>query len=197
MAVNSLLAKVTLPKTPANWTHLKFQGPGGPAAGNESGTKKAHKHKLFALVNVQMALGRTAGCPRVNRAKKFVFSPRNTGNMKFFFWFTGGLSQVVPTFKKCYVFKVYVPFWKSHIDHIFQKKKPRAHKNKIGTPQKKPNTLPPPPKRSNFMDMAFSCRKNAFFQAPIKLAQPFLAPGLRTRILRTRGFFWVLGGHRL
>ena len=31
--------------------------------------KKAHKHKLFALVNVQMALGQTAGCPRVNRAK--------------------------------------------------------------------------------------------------------------------------------
>ena len=29
------------------------------------------------------------------------------------------------------------------------------------------------------MDMAFSCRKNAFFQAPIKLAQPFPAPELR------------------
>ena len=33
------------------------------------GRKKAHKHKLFALVNVQMPLGQTAGCPRVNRAK--------------------------------------------------------------------------------------------------------------------------------
>ena len=32
--------------------------------------KRAHKHKLFALVNVQMALGQRAGCPRVNRAKK-------------------------------------------------------------------------------------------------------------------------------
>ena len=31
---------------------------------------KAHKHKLFALVNVQMAVGQTAGCPRVNQAKK-------------------------------------------------------------------------------------------------------------------------------
>ena len=41
----------------------------------ESGRKKAHKHKLFALVNVQMALGQTAGCPRVNRAKKFMCSP--------------------------------------------------------------------------------------------------------------------------
>ena len=30
------------------------------------------------------------------------------------------------------------------------------------------------------MDMGFSCRKNAFFQAPIKLAQPFPAPELRT-----------------
>ena len=29
------------------------------------------------------------------------------------------------------------------------------------------------------MDMVFSCRKNAFFQAPIKLAQPFPAPELR------------------
>ena len=37
-----------------------------------SGRKKAHKHKLLALVNVRMALGQTAGCPRVNRAKKFI-----------------------------------------------------------------------------------------------------------------------------
>ena len=29
------------------------------------------------------------------------------------------------------------------------------------------------------------------FEAPIKLVQPFPAPELRTRILRTRGFFWV------
>ena len=33
------------------------------------------------------------------------------------------------------------------------------------------------------MGMGFSCRKNAnaFFQAPIKLAQPFPAPELRTK----------------
>ena len=37
--------------------------------------KKAHKHKLFSLVNVQMALGQTAGCPRVDWAKKFMCSP--------------------------------------------------------------------------------------------------------------------------
>ena len=36
---------------------------------NLSWRKKAYKHKLFALVNVQMALGQTAGCPRVNRPK--------------------------------------------------------------------------------------------------------------------------------
>ena len=41
------------------------------------------------------------------------------------------------------------------------------------------------------MDMGFSCRKSAFFQASIKLAQPFPAPELRTRILRTRGFCWA------
>ena len=74
-----------------------------------SGRKKAHKHKLFALVNVQMALGQTAGCPRVNRAKKFMCSPQNTGNINFSLWLTGGLSQGCPDFQKVYVFKVYVP----------------------------------------------------------------------------------------
>ena len=49
----------------------------------ESGRKKAHKHKAFALVNVQMALGQAAGCPRLNRAKKFMCSSRNTGNINF------------------------------------------------------------------------------------------------------------------
>ena len=48
-----------------------------------SGRKKAHKHKLFALVNVQMTLGQTVGCPRVNRAKKSICSPRKTGNTNF------------------------------------------------------------------------------------------------------------------
>ena len=66
----------------------------------ESGRKKAHKHKLYALVNVQMALGQTAGCPRVNRAKKFMRSPRYTGNINFFLWLTGGLSQGCPDFQK-------------------------------------------------------------------------------------------------
>ena len=75
-----------------------------------SGRKKAHKHKLFALVNVQMALGQTAGCPRVNRAKKFMCSPGNTGNINFLLWLTGGLSQGCPDFQKVFVFKVYVPF---------------------------------------------------------------------------------------
>ena len=42
----------------------------------------------------------------------------------------------------------------------------------------------------NFMDMVFSAERTHFFQASIKLVQPFPAPELRTRILRTRGFFW-------
>ena len=58
-----------------------------------------------------MALGQTAGCPRVNRAKKFMCSPRNTGNINFSLWLTGGLSQGCPDFQKVYVFKVYVPFY--------------------------------------------------------------------------------------
>ena len=39
--------------------------------GGGSERKLARKHKLFALVNVQMALGQTDGCHRVSRAKKF------------------------------------------------------------------------------------------------------------------------------
>ena len=55
--------------------------------------------------------------------------------------------------------------------------------------QPPPKPKIPPPKTRNFMDMGFSCRKNAFFQASIKLTHPFPAPELRTKILRTRGFF--------
>ena len=58
-----------------------------------------------------MALGQTAGCPTVNRAKKFMCSPRNTGKINFSLWLTGGLSQGCPDFQKVYVFKVYVPFF--------------------------------------------------------------------------------------
>ena len=72
----------------------------------ESGRKNAHEHELFALVNIQMALGQTAGCSRVNRAKKFMCSPRNTGNINFSLWSTGGLFQGCPDFQKVYVFKV-------------------------------------------------------------------------------------------
>ena len=61
------------------------------------------------LVNVRMALGQTAGCPRVNRAKKFMCSPRSTGSINFSLWLTGGLSQGCPDFQKVYVFRVYVP----------------------------------------------------------------------------------------
>ena len=63
-------------------------------------------------------------------------------------------------------------------------------KNKIGPspPQKKPK-IPPSPKTRNFMDMVFPAEWTLFFQASIKLAQPFPAPELRTEILRTRRFF--------
>ena len=60
-------------------------------------------------------------------------------------------------------------------------KNPRAHKNKIGTspPQKTQNI--PPPQNAEFYGHGFSCRKSAFFQVSIKLAQPFPAPELRTK----------------
>ena len=68
-------------------------------------------------------------------------------------------------------------------------KNPRAHKNKIGTPPPPKTQNTPPPRTRNFMGMGFSCRKNAFFQAPIKLAQPFPAPELRARdFMDTRTF---------
>ena len=58
------------------------------------------------------------------------------------------------------------PFKKTRVSPITQKN-PRAHKNKIGPPpQKKP-------------------------KIPIKFTRPFPAPELRTKILRTRGFFWI------
>ena len=66
-------------------------------------------------------------------------------------------------------------------------KNPRALKNKIGTPP--PPTKTPPLKEEFYGHAFFPCRKNAFFQAPIKLAQPFPAPELQTKILRARGFF--------
>ena len=70
-------------------------------------------------------------------------------------------------------------------------KNPRAHKNKIGTSPPPPqNQNPPPPKTRNFMDMdVFPAERRHFFQVSIRLAQPFPVPELRTRILRTRGFF--------
>ena len=66
---------------------------------------------------------------------------------------------------------------------------PAPIKIKSALPPQTQNT--PPPKTRNFMDMEVSCRKSAFFQVSIKLAQPFPAPELRTRILWTRGFFRV------
>ena len=40
-------------------------------------------------------------------SKKFMCSPRNTGNINFPLWLIGGLSQGCPDFQKVYVFKVY------------------------------------------------------------------------------------------
>ena len=48
--------------------------------------------------------------PGLTGPKKFMCSPRNTGNTNFSLWLTGGLSQGCPDFQKVYVFKVYVPF---------------------------------------------------------------------------------------
>ena len=49
----------------------------------------------------------------------------------------------------------------------------------------------PPPQNEEFYEHGgFHAERAHFFQVSIKLAQPFPAPELRTRILWTRGFFW-------
>ena len=70
------------------------------------------------------------------------------------------------------------------------------HKNKIGTcppppPKKKPKY--PPLKRGICGHGGFSCRKNAIFQRPIKLAQPFPAPELRAKNFADTRIFLNLG----
>ena len=52
----------------------------------------------------QMALGQTAGCPRVNRVKKFMCSHRDTGNINYSLWLTRRLFQGCPNIQKVYVF---------------------------------------------------------------------------------------------
>ena len=74
-----------------------------------------------------------------------------------------------------------------HLPPGFCQKNPRAHKNKIGTPPPPPKKTPP--KKGNFTDMVFPAERTHFFQVSIKLGHQFPAPELRTRILRTRGFF--------
>ena len=63
-----------------------------------AGRKKAHKHKLFALVNVQMTLGQAAACPRVSRAKKvYVFASKHWKYKLFPLvnrWVVPGLSRL-------------------------------------------------------------------------------------------------------
>ena len=82
-----------------------------------------------------------------------------------------------------------VNFHMSYFHMIRKIPAPIKIKSALPPPQKKTQNTPPK-KTRNFMDMRFSCRENAFFQASIKLTHPFPAPELRTNILRTRGSFW-------
>ena len=65
-------------------------------------------------------------------------------------------------------------------------------KSALPPPPPQPQNTPPP-KTRNFTDTGFPAERRHFFQVSIKLAQPFPAPELRTRTLRTRGFFWENG----
>ena len=77
-------------------------------------------------------------------------------------------------------------------------KNPRTHMNKIGTPTPPKTQNTPPPKMRHFMGMGFSCRKNAFFQAPIKNWRSHFRPQTcGQKSIRTRGFFWSSPGCNL
>ena len=75
------------------------------------------------------------------------------------------------------------------MDLSTNQKNPRAHNNKIGTSPLLPQTQNTPPalKREFYGHGGFPAERTQKFEAPIKLAQPFPAPELRTRILQTRG----------
>ena len=59
------------------------------------GEKKAHKHKLFALVNVQMALGQTAGCPNPKRPETRRNGPEMDRNQALWGGAAGGFVGMV------------------------------------------------------------------------------------------------------
>ena len=74
---------------------------------------------------------------------------------------------------------------------LFQKN-PRAHKNKIGTPPPPRQNPNPPPKTRNFMDMAFSCRTDAFFPGVHKIGAAISGPRITdTNFTDTRIFLTV------
>ena len=85
------------------------------------------------------------------------------------------------------------------MDVFQQDTKEYLNLRKIRAPIKIKSALPPPQKtpqkKGNFTDIVFPAERTHFFQVSIKLAQPFPAPELRTRILRTRGFFWKSEGY--
>ena len=62
--------------------------------------RKAHKHKLFALVNVQTGLGKQLVVPGLTGPKSLCVRLGNTGNINFALCLTGGLSQGCPDFQK-------------------------------------------------------------------------------------------------
>ena len=71
----------------------------------------------------------------------------------------------------------------------FSQKNPRAHKNKIGTFPPPPKPKNTPPLKRGIYGHGFPAERTHFFQASIKLAQPFPAPELRTNIFTdTRTF---------
>ena len=76
---------------------------------------------------------------------------------------------------------------------LLNRKKPHAHKNKIGTstPLLKKTRTPPPPKRRNFMGMGVSSRKNQKMPGAHKIGAAVSGPDLRAEILRTSRFFWL------
>ena len=77
--------------------------------------EKRHININFLLwLTSKWPWGKRLVVPGLTGPKRFMCSPRNTGNINFSLWLTGGLSQGCPDFHKVYVFKVYVPLSQHH-----------------------------------------------------------------------------------
>ena len=82
------------------------------------------------------------------------------------------------------------PYLEGFFSSVFDQKILAPIKIESALPPPPKPKIPPPPKNEEFYGHGgFAAERTQFFQVPIKLAQPFPAPG--QSILRTRGFWFL------